>query len=468
MLSRFMNIKNLLVISGILIFSFTAIWNVGFIAIDDYVELISKTLPAQEVNAKNIIGTSGIRPPIPQLILYSLTSLGLKIGFEHPLNQFRFALFCLGMFSFLMHYLSIHLIFKNKKKIEIALFFLSFYFVSPLFLTRAMFETMAMPYFSFSASLFSLYFLTSKISFLVYSMVFLSISSILRFQTGIPVLAILFIILIKKKYHHLLIFFLLGSALFLLTGLFDFFFKNGFHNTLFSYVKFNILNQNQFPFSPFYTYTLLFIGLSLPPAFFAKYRGFNWKEEYYPLIPLLMFFAIFLIAHTLVPHKEDRFMLPLLFIFMMLLVPLFNYIINNNLKWRRNYFLILNGILLILTCVYIPQYNAVGPALFLNKNSHIKKVVYLEDSLGFLPTVFLKNKVKFVNIKAKDLSTLNYNEFLLVSKKKEPLIEPIRNKLIHIKDFKPGIFEKLAIIFNPSHNSRRDRVSLYKTFPNEI
>ena len=62
--------------------------NYGFVAMDDYLEMLQRALPAQQVaGPAHIVETAGIRSPLPKLWLYTLGQAGWALGLDDPVNQ---------------------------------------------------------------------------------------------------------------------------------------------------------------------------------------------------------------------------------------------------------------------------------------------------------------------------------------------------------------------------------------------
>lgn len=76
-------------------------WNYGFLALDDYTDIIVSAVPSQQVDAHTVIETSGIRSPIPRLAMLGLVRVGLTLGIDDSLNQVRWMYAWLGLFSML-------------------------------------------------------------------------------------------------------------------------------------------------------------------------------------------------------------------------------------------------------------------------------------------------------------------------------------------------------------------------------
>jgi len=129
----------------------TALGNIGIIALDDYTSLISTVIPVQNHTVSEILQNTGIRSPVPNLVLLAMGHVALGLGIDEPTSQLRFILFFVGLFSYLVHALLGALLFRQGNsrgdiKPTIATFFMAFYFAAPLFFTRPMIESLSAPY----------------------------------------------------------------------------------------------------------------------------------------------------------------------------------------------------------------------------------------------------------------------------------------------------------------------------------
>ena len=148
------------------------------------------------------------------------------------------------------------------------------------------------------------------------------------------------------------------------------------HATLRRYIAINAQYSEGWSTSPWYTFALLWLGLSIPPTFFLRYRGFDWKARYQPLAATVLFFAVFLLAHMAISHKEERFMIPATPLFLMLLTPLLAFLIEHRreYRWRLWYLGVVNGVLLLLAVSSAPQRAALGLARYLDQHPEITSV----------------------------------------------------------------------------------------------
>jgi len=93
-------------------------------------------------------------------------------------------------------------------------------------------------------------------------------------------------------------------------ALIDFLSHKPFMGTLIAYLTANEGGAADYGVSPWYDTWLLVLALSLAPfsfVFFRQLRGL-WRKHWPWLVP----FLVYVTAHSLVPHKEERFLYPII------------------------------------------------------------------------------------------------------------------------------------------------------------
>lgn len=436
-------------------------FNQGIIALDDYSEGFARFIPAQNITFTQNLESAGIRLPFQSVFLLSLSKLALYSGLTHPLNQVRFVLMFLGALVFsIQTYCAIHF-FKGPTKRFLALFFSSFYFLLPLLYTRPLIENMSGAFVTLSAFFAFSFYQTGKSRWVLASVFSLAIASLFRFQTGVCVLAIALMVFFSKDKRAWATLGLASLISFTLTGLLDLALTGGFHRSLLAYFEYNLHHSSTYGTTPFYTFILLFLGLSIPPSFLGRYQGLIWRREYAALSSPLLFFVAFLLAHSAIPHKEERFIIPILPLFLVLLVPLANYwIFQERCRWRILYFCLLNFSLLPLACFSTPQRNVISLVKYVDNNPRIKTVVNYENSIVLVPKAFsLRDfEVKPANRDLITTSSVQYPCGTAVAVSEEWYRHFRGLRVLGI--FSPGPLEALLVKMNPRQNARRGRLYL--------
>lgn len=453
-----------LFLGGLFLYLATALSNVGIIASDDYEFGIARIVPAQNWNFSSIIEASGIRSPIPNLFLFTFTNLAYQLGVLDPVVQLKFALFFIALMTFSLNSYFCYRFFKiSEEKSKILLFLFGFYFICPMIFTRPLIENLSAPFLLGSAFFACAYAENLKAKDLVLSVLFLTLSAVFRFQVGVCGLGLLFVVLSKRKLSHLPVLALAGIAGYVLSGLVDWIYKGGLHASLFAYTQYQKDNIHRFGAQPVYVFLALFIGLSFPPALFQKYKNFNWKKEYEFLKPALLYFVIFIAAHSIVVHKEERFMVPVLPIFFALVTPLALYTLKHS-KWRVRYFLALNLVLLPFASFNTPQNNLISAARFVHQNPKITRVSDLGDCLFNFPVAFISHPVLKDVISSDEVqkgTPLTCDRVFIVRQDIREGILGVTENYVHLGTFKPGLPEQWVIALNPKQNRRRGPLEIY-------
>ena len=466
--------KSILFIVGLGFYLSTALVNIGIIALDDYEFGIARTIPAQTTSYSYIISQRAIRSPTPTLILAFLGKLGLSLGLQDPADQLRFVLFAIAFISFLTQSRFVTWHFSGHSGIEpqarnfkqeISLFLIGCYFLCPLFYSRPMVENLCAPFLTMSAYFACVYFATNKRSALVFAVITITISAMLRSQAGVCFIGLLGLVAWKRSLKDWIALSVAGLVCFVLSGALDWYLTGTFHGSLLSYVDYNIKYSSVYGVQPFYVFTLLLLAVTIPPTLLSKYRGFDWKTEYQFLIPTLVYLLTFLIAHSLVPHKEDRFMVPILGIILILMTPLLNYfLVTPGNQWRVWYFLGLNLILLPLASYNIAQNNTIGLVRFLHHNPQIKTVVGVDETLLLYPKAFSLSPVTDIKMSSEDVSQLRGGDCDSVIAVRHDLKNGLSNLddfYSKVAEFRPGILEQIIVLANPKRNFRRGAIEVY-------
>lgn len=451
--------------AGLILVSVTAFYNVGIIALDDYSDVVSRIIPAGHHSFEEHRYSAGIRSPVPSLLLLGGTKAADYFGFQNPAMQLRWVLLLIGIFSFLVHSWAGREHFRGSRGEErsIVTFLMSFYFLCPLFFSRVMIEALSAPFLVLSALYACRYFGKPNPKDLSLALWFLVASCVLRFQVGVCYVALLAVVLMARRPKDLALFLFQSGVAFVLTGVLDLWLRGEFHGSVRAYIAYNSVHLNDYGTMPFYTFLLLFVGLSLPPAFFLRYRAFEWKKSYRPLLPTGLYFATFLLAHSLPGHKEDRYMVPVLGLFLILLVPLANYIVQNaRYRWRLYYFLGLNLVLLLVTAFTIPQNNIIGTVLWLGERPQVTTIHSVDEALVLFPSAYVAQPLQLIKTSSNQLDSIDKNcSAVLASRDRRVDIKLLAQGFERVGKFSPGPLEWVAVQLNPKRNSRRDTISLW-------
>ncbi len=456
--------------SGALLYLLTALTNPGIIAIDDYGDVISKIVPAQSHSVGEIALTAGFRSPFSNIIHLGIVRSAYALGVTHPLAQFRIDLAVIGLFSFFLLLWSGVTMFGGYAEPERARHrvvfagLLGFYFLAPLLLTRPMIESMSAPFLAAAAALACRYQATGRRTMLLLSLAAIVIAAMHRPQAGACVLALVLLVVWLRRWRDLAVLAVAGAIAAVLSGLLDYWLLGEFHGTLRRYLAINAQYSRGWERSPWYLYPLLFAGLSIPPTFFLRYRGFDWKARYQPLRPVVLFFVTFVAVHMAISHKEERFMIPMLPLFLVLLTPLLAWLIERRreYRWRLWYFGVVNGVLLLLAVTSAPQRAALGVARYVDAHDDIAVVSRVGDFM-LVPAAFISHPVALRSTPTLDEVALACNGVVttlaLTTTGRAVVADP---RLEEVARFQPGPLERLIVAINPRHNARRGPIAVLR------
>jgi len=461
-----------MLVLGAALYAVTAITNLGIVAIDDYASLMRYFLPAQDHSISGIAHATGFRSPVPVVAHFALARLALALGFVHPLSQLRFNLLVLGLLAFGLMAWAGHRLFagyedadRRRHRTTFALL-LGFYFLAPVVFTRPMIESLAAPWVLVAAAATAQYLREGERRWLVAGVVAVTIAATMRPQAGVVVLALPVVIAMRRRWADLAVFGAAALAGFMATGLIDLALVGGFHQSLRAYVRYNVSTSSTFGVAPWYRFILLFLGLSLPPVFLARYQGLDWRARYQPLLPVVLMFGLFVAAHSAVPHKEERFAIPALPLFLVLLTPLAVHLLTTpGQRWRVALFALLNGVGLVVVVNSPPQQNVLRLAAWLDQRPGLGTVVIAQPNI-LLPRAFVRHAVLWrtgpeaadsVLGRPMDCATV------IVSLAESGFARRLAESPAHrqIARFTPGVLEAAVVWLNPRHNARRGPIVVF-------
>ena len=151
--------------------------------------------------------------------------------------------------------------------------------------------------------------------------------------------------------------------------------------TLINYLCANEGGAAQYGVSPWYNTWAFALALTLPPFSFVFYRQLRgvWRRHWTWLVP----FLLYVLAHSLIPHKEERFLYPILILEMWAIAGLWSAAARN--RWARTVytraFLIICVPALFVACLINTQEGEIEPAAI--AESRYGAVTYLDHESLF-------------------------------------------------------------------------------------
>jgi len=292
-----------------------------------------------------------IRPTLQPMICYAVFKVLYAFNITNPYSQ----AFCLRLLTALLALITIHFFVKNTKNlfenqaIQKGYTLLSYFlWFIPFVSARFASETWSGLFFLLALTLILK---NSNKKHSLFSIgILLGFSFLFRFQIAFAILGlILWLFYINKTKSYSLIIMCMGALLILLFGVYlDTWFYGEFVFTPWNYFYSNIVNDmaSTFGTSPWHFYLvklITFPGIVIGICLVLSILILLIKN---PGNIFLWCFIPFLLAHTLVPHKEERFMFSFAYLVAIILTTAYNLLYN--FIQKRTLTKVLNYIVLII------------------------------------------------------------------------------------------------------------------------
>ncbi len=451
----------------------------GFLTLDDHHNLVVDA----DILARSFPHTVGLPADFKDSALYPfIVSLIMQIvrffGINSPDTEMLFVRLAHGLFSVI----GIYLVFKileakvDKRSAAIGGFFMAAFFVMPIFSVHQFEEVICQ-----IPLLASIWYLVrfekeNKNRYLFLSGLFIGVALIIRFPLISFVVPFLLGVIINKSSRKFSFLFLFGFLIIIIlqslsnvyvNGEFGYSFSKNYGFILNDYNS--IIKSDGYPVGSPFKYLLTLLAAFIPPFsilfLIAAVRG----SKVFLLVGLSV--LAFLIAHSVIENKQERFLLPIIPMLIILAVAGFNsmrlWFQKKNLskiyKYNWVYFWVLNSILLVFFIFHYGKKDRVEPLVYISGKQDATGVLIAQFSYTFLvPDYYLGKKIPFVVIDDKTkLQRLEniFNYCVLYTDSLEPdqnVLEKImERKFILEKTIEPSIGDLIAQKLNPKYNKSR-------------
>jgi hypothetical protein len=259
-----------------------------------------------------------------------------------------------------------------------------------------------------------------KTSFLVAGF-FLGLAFSVRYQTIVYAGGIGLAVLILGNWRGMLstaIGFLISTIIF--QGFIDFLIWGKPFAELTEYVSYNLDNAYEYHTAPWYNYIILLAALLIPPVSLMLIWGYlrSWKKYFLLFFPVLLF----IVFHSIFPNKQERFILPVIPMFIVLGLAGWQEWVNGSTFWKKNKsflngsWLLFWAINIALLLFFTPMYSKkarVESMSYLKNYSNID--YFLIDDYGSnvlrFPPVFYTNQWPSYDAIYKDISYKDFSKW---------------------------------------------------------
>ena len=283
-------------------------------------------------------------------------------------------------------------------------------------------------------------------------------------------------LLIKRRWNHLFLYSVGAVILLLINGIVDYFSWGYFLSSIF----FTMSSGSKLftpPVSPFYTYILLILAALIPP--FSVIFG-GWILKSMKKLPLTFWAVmVFFIFHSIVPAKQERFILPIFPALIMLGMIGWHYSKLKDKIWVKRFWTamwIVNFLLLPVGLFNYSQKGRIEPLIYLSKTPGTEQVVVVsphkrtwlpysyqntitdESFYVFEDNDYAKLKDMVENKKFKDNKKVTH-VILLTHKDPEIFLEKIQESVGKVdlaKHIGPSVADWLLHKMNPKGNNTKE------------
>ncbi len=401
------------------------------------------------------------------------------VGATSALAQVRAMYFGLGATSLLCIYATYIYVrgFRSRLFGPLALYLVAAFPLMPFVGTRAFGEAVAMPFVMLGLAIVDSVRRERRQAwprFWFLGFLFLGLATLFRFHAGLIFVSYALILLTQRHWRGVFGAFLAGLVTLGGQALIDIGSGKAPLSTLFIYLSENEGGGAKYGVSPWYNPLLFILALSLAPFSLVLCKSLKglWRKHW----PVLTPFLVFLLAHCLVAHKEERFLYPILGLELWALAYLWS--ANAYNRWARKVyapaFFIIVALALPMVTLVNTQEGEIEPPAY--AQSRFGEVIYLDHASLFgksrFQFYFLRGGAKIMSVERTDLNAhsvdaalgdgATYNAAVLLTS--EPEARPQLESLEGIATIEAtcgqvrtagSLVDRLLYSLNPKHNQRR-------------
>jgi len=469
-------------IIAFIFYTLTAFFSNGYFSADEHYQLVEFANYLKGTNTAEDLPwefASRIRPTLQPIITFFLFSITDLLSIVDPYSKafiLRLITAMLAVTSIYFFSCSCKVHFKPKNY-KAFLFLSYFLWFLPFINVRFSSETWSGLFFLIALTLLNKYKINFKNLFLIG--IILGFSFLFRYQIGLAIIGFIgWLLLIKKiKFRSISAFIFGFSIIFTLGIILDSWFYKEFTITTYNYFRVNLIEDKAsefgvfpwyFYFKKFLLYTFIPIGFFLLSLIFTFYVKASKHIITWVTIP-------FLVIHFLIPHKEIRFLFPLVNFLPFVIVYTLQEFIFIKKRYSKSTkrilyfsftFLIISNMLLLLFSSTRPAGNGRSGIVKKIHQSNNKKHLNLLISKDYNPkylwilnsNFYKENNIRFIDIDTLNLNTYNQddtevNHFLITSaldikkQKTQRVIEALnlKEKTTTMPSLTFSIFDKLNL-----------------------
>lgn len=444
-------------------------------ALDDYKHGV---WPAYQLFAGQVMDLPDYRSRLLVWMLAGFIHIASWFGCSTAISQVRVMYFGLAAVS-LLGLLGTYLLvksFRSRLFGALALYLSAAFPLMPFISTRAFGEAVAMSFVMLGFGILENARRTQVQARTTWTLgfAFLGVATLFRFHVGLLFVSYLGILIYLRLWRGVGGAMMGGFLTLLAQILIDYFSDKPFMGTLLSYLAENEGGASQYGVSPWYNTWVFVLALSLAPFSFVFVRKIKalWCEHW----PWLLPFLIYIFAHSLVPHKEERFLYPIVGLELWAMAWLWSSAALMKAA-RTVYAPALLGLsipLLFVVCFVNTQEGEIEPPAY--AESHYKDVIYLDHESLFgmsrIQFYFLREPSILEKVDKESFSANKIDESLAAHPQHKAVvlltsIPEVRDQLHALEGMRTmesqclqmrtsgSLIDRLLYSLNPRHNQRR-------------
>jgi hypothetical protein len=444
-------------------------------ALDDYKHGV---WPAYQFFAGQTMDLPDYRSHLLVWILAGFLKIGALFGISSALAQVRTMYFGLALISLLGIYGTYLFVrgFRSKTFAALALYLVALFPLMPFISTRAFGEAVAMSLVMLGFGVLENQRRSAGRGIWPWLVGFacLGLATLFRFHVGLLFVGYGAVLIYLRCWSGVIGAFAAGLLTLAGEAAVDFYSGKAAFGTLFAYLAENENGARDYGVSPWYNTWLFVLAVSLAPfslVFIKKLKPL-WKSQW----PWLLPFLIYVLAHSLVPHKEERFMYPIVGLELWALAWI--WAASAYFKpARRIYSPVFFGLsvpLLLIVCLVNTQEGEIEPPAY--AESRYQNVIYLDHESLFgmsrIQFYFLRPPSLLEKVSKDDFNANKIDEALHDHPAQKAVVlltsvPEVRDQLRALEGMRTiesqclkmrtsgSLIDRLIYSLNPKHNERR-------------
>jgi phosphatidylinositol glycan class B len=375
-------------IIGFTLRSLSAYFVYGPQALDDYKHGV---WPAFQIFSGQIPDLPPYRSHLLVWLLVGFIDVAHFFGLESALSQVRAMYFGLGVLSLLAIYgASLYAsCFRSRIFGGLAVYLLAVYPLMPFASTRAFGESVALTFVVLGLAICEHARLkTNRSGEMALGFFVIGVAALFRFQVGVIYLAYAGTLLFFRHWRFLGAMLIAGLALLVAQAYIDIWSDKTPFATLQAYILENEGGAAKYGVSPWYNTWALIFGMTLFP--FSLVFLLKLKQMIHRHLPACVSLFAFVFIHSIVAHKEERFMYPILGLLLILLAYVWT-LARHSQKARQIYstaYFVVSLLTLPIACFVNSQAGEIEPAAI--AQDYFGSVAYIDHE-----SLFQKSMIQF-------------------------------------------------------------------------